>query len=110
MSSLLQFNGQISQRGVHLEFYQTKESATEHYRGSAICGDNTDVVFLPGGKVLPRLWTAIRKPAGMFGCWVVFRLNGKERVPDLSCPFALFQRPRDARPLPIAECIKRWQS
>lgn len=128
MSSLLQFRGQYSNRGVHLQFCHVTESQKyiereiypigaqgpknrEYYlKGSETCGDYTDGIFLPGGKFLPRIWTAPRKPRGMFGCWVVFQYNGKEHVPDLSCPISTFKLPRDAKPLDNEACIKAWQS
>ncbi len=131
MSSLLQFNGRVNSHGVHLQAYQTTPSQKymdypvydhsisaepigtrrDYYlKDSEMCGDATDVIFMPDGSVLPRLWTFARKPKGMFGCWVVFRYNGKDHVPDLSSPQGMFKLPRDARPMSITETIKTWKS
>lgn len=54
---------------------------------------------------LYRIW---RKPAGMFGCWVVFRYNGEEHVPDLSIPIGVDKLPRDAEPLTDEEAASYW--
>jgi hypothetical protein len=111
MSSLLQFNGKVTQQGVHLEFYQVVKNqpwaVTKTQTGNTA---DTDGIYLPGGKWLPRIWTCVHKPCGMFGCWVVFEYNGEEQVPDLSCPIAIEKLPHDARPLATDECIARWQS
>ena len=114
MSSLLQFGGKCDKRGVRLEFYRTTPNTDDIanlgpiYSDSPTSGHDTDCIYMPGGKKLNRIWTAYRKPRGMFGCWVVFRINGTEQVPDLSCPIATFDLPRDVKPLPIAECIAAW--
>ncbi len=110
MSSLMQFNGSITRKGVFLQCYQTTPNPDPILASLESSGDNTDCLYMPGGKVLPRLWVFPRKPKGMCGCWVVFQFNGSEHVPDLSCPMALFQRPRDARPMTIADTIRTWQS
>lgn len=112
MSSLLQFNGRIGKRGVYLQFTHEKERTDPSQPGWLKTMGNgfTDCIYLPNGKVLPRIWTAPRVPCGMFGCWVVFRYNGKEHVPDLSVPIAVDKLPRGARPLPIDECLKQWQT
>jgi hypothetical protein len=44
----------------------------------------------------------------MCGCWVVFRYNGEEHVPDLSVPISVDTLPRDARPMSIEDTIKTW--
>ncbi len=131
MSSLLQFNGRSDNRGVHIQCYQTTPSqkfldfpvydysksaepiGTRRdypHKDSEICGDETDVIFMPDGSHMARIWTFARKPKGMFGCWVVFRYNGKDHVPDMSCPQGMFKLPRDARPMTIAETINTWKS
>jgi hypothetical protein len=129
VSSLLQFNGRTDpKRGVRLMFYHVTESQkfieypqpdgtvqrNYYLKGSESCGDETDVIIYRDDKgrrcIQPRIWTAWRKPCGMFGCWVVFRYNGEEHVPDLSVPIATFKLPRDAQPMPIAECIAYWKS
>lgn len=127
MSSLLQFDGKVDRRGVHLEFYQVAESYAESHKGywHEVSGEYleyTDIRVLPEecsqatdqhtcsvcGKLHPRLWVAPRKPAGMFGCWVVFRYNGRENVPDLSCPIATYKIPRGAKRLSDDESSKLW--
>lgn len=57
-----------------------------------------------------KLYRIYRRPVGMFGCWVVFRYNGAEHVPDLSVPIAVHSLPRDAKPLTDAECAAYWNS
>jgi hypothetical protein len=56
---------------------------------------------------LYRIW---RKPVGMWGCWVVFRWNGEEHVPDLSVPIGVDKLPRDAEALTDDEAAKYWFS
>ena len=58
--------------------------------------------------VCPKLYRIFRKPAGMFGCWVVFRWGGKEHVPDLSVPIGVDTLPRDAREVPEPEACAYW--
>ena len=41
MSSLLQFTGEVTRKGVILEMYRTRENP--RYSGSAICGDIIEV-------------------------------------------------------------------
>jgi len=111
MSSLLQFGGKCANGKVHLEFYQIVKVPWIVGDLKGLTQDkDTDGIFLPGGKWYPRIWTAPRKPKGMFGCWAVFEYNGKDNVPDLSCPIAETKLPRDAKPIPIDECIARWKS
>lgn len=128
MSILLQFGGKYSSKGVHLQFVHTTPSekfiereiyptgaigpkVREYYlKDSESCGDTTDGVFVPGGKFYPRIWTAPRKPRGMFGCWVVFKYNGRDQVPDLSVPIHVFKLPKDAKPMTNEETINIWKS
>lgn len=115
MSSLLQFNGDTSTRGVSLEFYQTTPNM-EDVAGHGPLFANMPTSGVPVelvpcnicGKAHERLYVAWRKPAGMFGCWVQFRINGKVEVPDLSVPIATFRLPRDAKPLSDTENSRRW--
>lgn len=58
--------------------------------------------------ICPKLYRIWRKPCGMFGCWVVFRYNGKKQVPDLSVPISLNVLPRDAEELTEQEAIAYW--
>ena len=104
MSSLMQFNGEISKRGVHLQAY--KVDAEPWYKGNP-----EFTFFCPTCKgEHARLFTFIRKPKGMFGCWIVFRYNGTDQVPDLSCPLGLATLPRDAKPMSLTESMRVWHS
>jgi hypothetical protein len=58
----------------------------------------------------PHLWRFFREPAGMCGCWVVFKYNGQNHVPDLSVPISLFSIPKDAEKLSDEESVKHWKS
>lgn len=104
MSSLLQFSGQIDRkRGVGLLFYleRTLANGWQHEDvESAPCSSC--------GRDHPQLYRAWRKPRGMFGCWVVFRYNGCDQVPDLSVPIAVERLPRDAKPLSTDEAAEYW--
>ncbi len=107
MSSLLQFAGEVTKKGVVLEMYRTIENP--RYSGSAICGDEAELVPCGQcGKAHARLYKVIRKPKGMFGCWVVFHWNNADHVPDLSCPIATFQLPKDAKPVSDEENARMW--
>ena len=119
MSSLLQFNGKINRRGVHLRFvrvYIPSEwsndypdcifntecygRSSEYYREACPnCGSHHEAIYV-----------APRKPAGMFGCWVVFRYNAGEHVPDLSCPINVKRIPRDAKLMSVSEASEYWHS
>ena len=107
MSSLLQFRGEVTRKGVVLEMYRTRENP--RYSGSAICGDIIDEVMCPTcQKTHARLYKVTRKPLGMFGCWVVFRWNNETHVPDLSHPIAVFTLPKDAKPVSDEENATMW--
>lgn len=123
MSSLLQFGGQVTRAGVHLQFVKVvKGEQWERYNGPGAYQPSPDsTVFTEDdpahtytcqqcGRVHARIYVAVRKPAGMFGVWVVFRYNGEEHVPDLSIPISTFKLPRDARPLSDEESSKVWHS
>ncbi len=107
MSSLMQFRGQSDNRGVGLEFYLVdsepwyKADETEPIECS-VC--STDVVT----RTHAQIYRVFRKPAGMFGPWVVFRYNGDEHVPDLSHPIAIVQLPRGAERLSAEENSETW--
>jgi len=116
MSSLLQHDGGRSADGrkVRLLFYKVaKGPQWERYHGPA--SYNPD----PNGTTFadpcerdddgrPVLYAVYRRPAGMFGCWVVFRWNGDEHVPDLSVPIATLKLPRDAKRLPLEDARRYW--
>jgi hypothetical protein len=95
MSSLLQFGGKTGKRGVQLQFTRTGEPAIT----CTVCGGQHQ-----------RIYTAWRKPAGMFGCWVVFRYNGEEHVPDLSIPIDVQTLPRDVQATTDADSSRIWHS
>lgn len=103
MSSLMQFSGPVNHRGVGLRLYVTSDGTslgTElEVNACTKCGRSHAVIH-----------EAYRKPVGMFGCWVVFRMNGKEIVPDLSIPIPVGKLPRDARRLTWDECMSYWHS
>lgn len=129
MSSLMQHRGQIDRsRGVELLVYLEhseqrlpKDESNVFPAWQYGVGERCDISFhrvdsepvqlvWKGKKhIVPKLYRIWRKPAGMFGCWVVFRINGKEQVPDLSCPIGLPKLPRDAVALTDAEAIESWQ-
>lgn len=121
MSSLLQFNGAISRKGVQLPFFRTIASFffrkqkgewvwhTDENTWEYEVYDFEDVLHTEStGDIAenvpcsicrqshPRIALAWRKPRGMFGPWVVFEYNGKKHVPDLSIPIGTFKIPRDA--------------
>jgi hypothetical protein len=109
MSSLLQFNGQISKKGVRLEFYHTAPSLNPLFSDMPSSGQPRELVPCHiCNKTHEQLWTTWRKPKGMFGCWVVFRINGKNEVPDLSIPIATFRLPKDAIKLTPEENSNSW--
>ena len=108
MSSLLQHDGEtgLTSRGsvgVTIKLYTTSD-------GTA-CGEETDT-FLCGtcGRRHARLAKINRRPVGMFGCWVEFRINGRVHVPDMSLPYHVVKLPRDARRMTDAESAAYWHS
>jgi len=111
MSSLLQFNGKVESGKVGLQFTLVRKIPW-------IVGDlhltkpedvDTHICTVCGGSHA-RIHEAFRKPAGMFGCWVVFRYNGEEHVPDLSIPISVEKLPRDARRLNDTESSQYWHT
>jgi hypothetical protein len=112
MSSLLQFNGKVSKRGVELRFYLVDPESVYNYKGEPqLSLDEIELIDCPiCGKQHPQLYTAWRKPAGMFGCWVVFRYNGEEHVPDLSIPIRVAKVPKGAKKLTPEENATVWHS
>lgn len=118
MSSLLQFRGQMDrEKGVGLEFCQIVREAQYEVDPKTgvsiqtIQADRTDVDTFTCpicGREHAFIWVAWRKPVGMWGCWVVFRYNGRERVPDLSVPISVERIPRGAKKMNVEECAERW--
>lgn len=117
MSSLLQHDGEINRRGVWIkatrvhygvmpgEGYHRTHDAELYVKPCTICG-----------KHHAALYKFPRKPCGMFGCWVQFRINGSVQVPDLSVPMSFDgtckaqQIPRDAVMLDVEAASKFWHS
>jgi hypothetical protein len=112
MSSLLQFQGKVVKKGVLLEFYLATHHKWINANGQECTGaltEATEDISCPQcGKKHPQLYVAWRKPAGMFGHFVVFRYLGEEQVPDLSIPIAVERVPRGARKLTSEENAKHW--
>lgn len=109
MSSLLQFGGETGRRGVRLEFTLEYPRSEDPYAPIQWTGPDT-YTCAECGREHDRIHVAWRKPAGMFGPWVVFRYNGREHVPDLSIPIGVEKLPRDAVALSDEECSRRWHS
>ena len=113
MSSLLQFSGNTSKKGVQLQAYLVKKIWKSHQyvchftcpvaiRAWSYSLVEAETEHCPTcGQSHAKLYGFWRKPVGMWGCWVVFRYNGEEHVPDISIPLSLEKLPRDAKPLPI---------
>ena len=105
MSSLLQSSGR-SVAGKHELFIEDADTAT--FTQCSIC------LKKHGGK-LYRVW---RKPAGIFGCWVLWRMNGKTHPFDLSVPIHMTKSdaawkdidhlPRDAEEVSDEESHQYW--
>lgn len=109
MSSLMQFKGKITRKGVHLEAYLGRKWDL----GSGMKYEDTFVepyTCKTCGKVHPIIHIFVRKPRGMFGPWVIFEYNGEKQVPDLSCPLEIGKMPRDAKRLTEEESSKIWHS
>lgn len=102
MSSLLQHSGPIDKRGVGLTCYLVTVDADLDGYEFETC--------LKCGKRHEKLYRFFRKPAGMLGQFVQFRINGAVKAPDLSIPMRLARRPRDAKPLTPEEAVAYWHS
>lgn len=102
MSSLLQHNGPINERGVGLKFYVTDNGKCY--------GTERETIIGYSGRRVSVLYEAFRKPAGMWGCWVLFRYLGETHAPDLSVPIAVPAVPRGARRLTDTETRQYWAS
>jgi len=109
MSSLLQFTGLTGHRGVRLELVLM--SPDLRYPDNAVLGNPVEMLDCPTcGKQHEQIHFAWRKPVGMLGCWVQFRLNGFVVAPDLSLPIKVFKLPRDAQRASAEENAKSWHS
>jgi hypothetical protein len=97
MSSLLQSNQPVTQKGAGILVYLTVPGTGRWPDSTPLLCDNAEEVdCLVCGKKHAKLYRIFRKPVGTFGHWVVFRINGEEAVPDLSTPLALHKKPRGA--------------
>jgi hypothetical protein len=118
MSSLLQFRGKIDKKGVHIEVYKTIPSRKDiefskdnpYHPSRVVFGANWEETFICSkcGNNHPILHTFARKPKGMFGCWVVFRYNGEDYIPDLSCPFGMDKLPIGSKKMTVEESAEAW--
>ena len=126
----MQFRGSVTRRGVDLQFVQIRKTVDVVGEAANIYGpiDYSDPHHTPRGftierdeyvdtfadpatgRPLPIIHLATRKPCGMCGCWVVFRYNGGEHVPDLSVPISVERLPRDAKRLTPEESLRIWNS
>jgi hypothetical protein len=112
MSSLLQFEGKIEKRGVHLMALLDNghDIVRDGYKPYIECFE--DVYQCECGEVHPAIYTFCRKPRGVWGPWVVFRWCNQKHVPDLSTPMSLKpgERPRDLKRMSNEESTKYWHS
>ena len=94
MSSLLQSPLRVEWRGIEifLTLKQEQYDKDGHYIGR---------------PPLYRIW---RKPAGMWGCWVLIRINGKTVPMDFSVPYEVERLPRDAKQVNRRDADKYWSS
>lgn len=98
MTSLMQFNGDVSARGVGLQFVLREDDAA--WNAPPV----EEVLCSICGSYHERIWVAYRNP------WVVFRYNGEKHVPDLSIPISISRIPRGAQPLSDEENARTWHS
>ena len=114
MSSLLQHGGRIDARGVHIVAYLNPEGFTDTPTTSEwwrrVREGFEPAACASCSKLHPKLYTFLRKPVGMLGCWAQFRINGETRAPDLSVPLALPRLPRDARPMSAEDSARYWHT
>ena len=62
-----------------------------------------------GTMLVPRLYRIWRKPVGMMGPWVGFKISDETSYPDLSCPIGLFVLPKGAKLLTTEEAVAAWE-
>ena len=114
MSSLLQFEGKIDKKGVHLMALLDNghDIVKDGYKPYIECFEDVYKCQCGCGKTFPAIYTFIRKPKGMWGCWVVFHWNNTDHVPDLSTPMSLKQtdRPKDLKRISNEESSQYWHS
>lgn len=104
MSSLLQHRGNITRKGVGLVMYLV---APDEHGNPTWDGIEHIPCDCKWGKH-EQVYEVFRKPVGMLGCWVQFRLNGEVIVPDLSIPIKVTKLPRDARKMDPEEVKEYW--
>jgi len=105
MTSIYQSNQPITRRGVGILCYLHNPDIRFPK------DDALEVVHcLVCGKDHPQLYRFFRKPVGLWGHWVVFRINGSEEVPDLSIPLRVIKLPIGSSKLSRDENDKEWHS
>ncbi len=62
------------------------------------------------GRPHDRLWTVDRRPAGVWGHWPLFRLNGHTVPIDRGLPHLVSRLPRDARPVDPRAAAAWWHN
>ncbi len=113
MTSLLQFTGTIGADGVHLMFYLVGPDEPPRWRGdyTHTSTDPQDMYKCAEcTRQHPVIYTAARKPCGLFGPWVQFRYLGKVQVPDLSTPIRVPRLPRGAKRMTNEDATRYWHS
>ena len=105
MSSLLQFQGQIKDGKVRLEFTKVLE---RNQWGSPSKEVMAQMPCYICGEHHPVIYVIYRKPLGLWGHWTVFRWNNDEHVPDLSIPISVDNLPKDAQRLSDSETCECW--
>lgn len=69
----------------------------------------SDLAHPDGGRRSePKLYRIWRTPSGQLGQWVLWRLNGVDRMLDLSIPSQFEMLPRGAKPLTDKEAAAYW--
>jgi len=106
MTSLMQFQGDVGERGVQLEFIYAPSEVDRARNVFALGPDTVECTVC--GKEHDRIYVAWRKPRGTMGQFVVFRYNNNFHVPDLSLPIEVHKMPRGAKPLTNEETSQRW--
>jgi len=105
MSSLMQHDGETKGNRVVLKVYLID--------GQDELGRDKDKELAACGKCKGNhavLYKIARRPVGMLGCWVQFRINGEVTAPDLSVPIPLKKLPQGAVRMGDQEADAYWHS